>query len=690
MKITRSTLTIGLLGLALSMATMALAAQDKKGATLTEAEVWQQLSQFKFGGDERVLIAAADLVMKAGADPAKKKEVEARMAGLLETATPDAKRFLCRQLWIVGTAQSVPALAKLLVDEQLSDAARYGLERMQYPAAGAALREAAGKVKGKALVGVIDSIGGRRDAEAVSAIAPRLADADPAVAAAAAWALGRIATPEAAAALGNARAKADPKAKRVLDDAYLMAADGLAAAGKKEAAVAIYQPLCATAEPRRVRVAAMRGLAAVQPQAVVPRVVEALKSDDVRLRAMAAAVVREVSGSEAVRALADELPRLAPDTQVTVLGALAIRADAAARPAVVEAAASKEAAVKIAALKTLGAVGNQQDVAMLLAAAAAPSAGPEREAARASLVRLRGAEAALLAATEKGETAARVEAIAALAARRCTAALPAMVKLTAEKEGGIRSAAIDAVGQIGSEADVHRLVALALADPKQSQSVPSAVGNIARRTSDRNKVAAPIIGALAKADQTCKPVLVQMLSAAGGDKAVEALRSLLKDPDAEIAESVLRSLANWEDDRPAADLLEVARSSTVAARQVIALRGYIRMIGLAKERPATETLARYAEAMKLARRADETKAALAGLGEVKDAAAMKLIEPCLADEATKAEAAAAALRVARAIQGGQQAQAVEIAKKVLATTKDPNLVRQAREIAGIKDVWKRK
>jgi HEAT repeat protein len=238
----------------------ALSVFAAEGKSKPAPDIWEAAAKFKFGDDEKVLVAAAAEVQKAAGNPAAKKQVEAKLAALVENATPDAKRFACRQLWMVGTAQAVPALAKLLPDEQLSDAARYALERMQDQAAGAALRDAAGKLKGKPLVGVLDSIGGRRDPAAVPLITPLLADSDRAVAAAAAWALGRIGTSGAADALAAARAKADPQAKRGLDDAYLLAADALAAAGKRDAAAAIYRQMSDPKEPRHVRAAASRGL----------------------------------------------------------------------------------------------------------------------------------------------------------------------------------------------------------------------------------------------------------------------------------------------------------------------------------------------------------------------------------------------------------------------------------------------
>ena len=59
-----------------------------------------------------------------------------------------AKDFVCRKLAIIGTAESVPALAALLPDKDLSHMARYALERIPAPEAAKALREALAKTSG--------------------------------------------------------------------------------------------------------------------------------------------------------------------------------------------------------------------------------------------------------------------------------------------------------------------------------------------------------------------------------------------------------------------------------------------------------------------------------------------------------------------------------------------------------------
>ena len=80
------------------------------------------------------------------------------------------------------------------------------------PEAAQALRDALPKLDGALKIGVIGSLGVRRDAASVPALAALLGDADAAIAAAAACALGDIGTPDAAKALTGSQA-GRPRAK---------------------------------------------------------------------------------------------------------------------------------------------------------------------------------------------------------------------------------------------------------------------------------------------------------------------------------------------------------------------------------------------------------------------------------------------------------------------------------------------
>jgi hypothetical protein len=223
------------------------------------------LATFDWGGDAKPLAAIDAAVLAAHGDPPLTAELETRFAAVLgSSASPAAKQYVCRKLSLFGTAASVPALSGLLADKDESHMARFALERIAGPEATAALRAALGTVEGNLKVGMLSSLAARRDAASVPAIAA-LVKGDSSLAAAAAEALGLVATPEAAAALAASQAEG-VAAERVVD-ARLACADALAKAGDKAAARAIYEAIgkavgeaATTHRGRAVRMAAQRGL----------------------------------------------------------------------------------------------------------------------------------------------------------------------------------------------------------------------------------------------------------------------------------------------------------------------------------------------------------------------------------------------------------------------------------------------
>ncbi len=111
-------------------------------------------------------------------------------------ATEFAKAKACQRLAVVGDAAAVPALAGLLSDARLAHYARTALEPMSSGAADQALREALGKLDGSLLVGVINSIGVRRDPLALAGLAElRHSEEDQTVREAATAAINRIRRP---------------------------------------------------------------------------------------------------------------------------------------------------------------------------------------------------------------------------------------------------------------------------------------------------------------------------------------------------------------------------------------------------------------------------------------------------------------------------------------------------------------
>jgi len=196
---------------------------------------------------------------------------ESELIAVLKSDAPLKEKVdACRELGLVGTKDAVPALAALLGDEKLSHMARYGLEPIPDPAVDNALGDALGKLKGRPLMGVIASIGVRRNAEAVQPLARLLESSDAEVAQAAARSLGRIATPDAVALLKQALAHAPAELRPAVADACLSCAEALLARNERSEAAAIYESVGKAELPKHFHVGAAHGLLTARQAAGKP------------------------------------------------------------------------------------------------------------------------------------------------------------------------------------------------------------------------------------------------------------------------------------------------------------------------------------------------------------------------------------------------------------------------------------
>lgn len=231
------------------------------------------LKKFDWGTPISELSGIEDAVVASHHDAALRQDLEQRLiAALSGDLSNDAKGYVCRKLSVIGSPAAVPALAALLGDEANSHLARQALERISSPAAAAALRDALARLTGKLKLGVIGSLGARREASAVPTLAALLNDADTAVVRSAALALGAIGGPEAASALKQRLRSAGGNKDTVIGgaviDALLSCAESLRAVCNFAEATAIYKSLSGDGQPRLVRLAAERGLLACLDQQV--------------------------------------------------------------------------------------------------------------------------------------------------------------------------------------------------------------------------------------------------------------------------------------------------------------------------------------------------------------------------------------------------------------------------------------
>jgi HEAT repeat protein len=223
---------------------------------------FEALKACKPGDDPAVLGPIDQAVHNVHGNAAARAELEKRLAGHLGTSYSSVTRsFVCRQLAIIGSAASVPALAPLLLDDQLSVFARNALERIPGPEADKALRDAIAQARGRTKVGIINSVGVRRDARSVPILA-KAVNEEPQVAMAAAKALGEIGTTESAKALEAFHAKGANDLRLAVADAMLVCAERLVASGERSQGVKLLEALTDASQAPHVRHAANRARSA--------------------------------------------------------------------------------------------------------------------------------------------------------------------------------------------------------------------------------------------------------------------------------------------------------------------------------------------------------------------------------------------------------------------------------------------
>ena len=574
----------------------------------------------------------------------------------------------CFKLRRIGTARSVPALAALLGEERLSHAARNALAGMPCSEAGKALRQALGNSSGSMKAGLIDSLGWRREPQAIVLLTPLLSDTDTVIASATASALGRIGGKEAVAALSAAVAKTPPEVQSAVLEGLLKCAEGLRAAGGPSDAAAIYRGLFSRKCPMDVRVAAWRGLVLSDPGQRQALMTEALRGSDHPMRPAALKLIRELDDEQLIQTCVNSWDSLPADSQLAVLDA-SVKRGKKALPLVRTAVQSRHPVVQVAALEAAGVVGDAELVPVL-AERAAHGTKTQQAAARQSLSRLPGddVDPAILSLVDSPDPARCVEAINILRDRGLTIDVAGRLLLDQARSDAplVRAAALKALGDLAGAEQLADLVALLAGQQTgdQTDDVARALLATARRASAEDRAAELVLQHLTEAKAPNRATLLGVLGQLGSPAGRPALkRALRQTDDAGLREAALRALAASPDDSFVPGLLDVARTSDHVVHRVLALRAVVRLIDRGAS-PADRKVRQLRQVMRVAERAGEKRAALAALAKIQTPAALELACEQLSDASLRAEAVQATMQIGQAISGAEP-KAVATAMKAL-------------------------
>ena len=570
------------------------------------------------------------------------------------------KARACQKLTVLGAKEAVPALSALLADQKLGAYARSALEVIADPSAAQALRRAAGSLTGGALIGVVNSIGMRRDSQATPMLARMASGRDTAAAAAALAALGRIATPEAASALRRALTSPSAATRAAAADGLLASAERLLAAGNRAGAARLYEAVRRAELPGRLRSAGLRGMivaglsAQAADQAALRMLAGALRSSSLEDVRVALHAVRYLPGAAVTRVLATELRRARPDVMMLIAGALMERRDPDAFNAIEALVASESAGVRLAALGALGGSRRASSVVTLLRALEAATDEAEAAAAATSLTQTTapGADEAIVARLGQARPASTARLLGVLGQRGPAIAADAVLKLAADPDTAVRKAALSALTTLARPRDLPELVRLAsgASEDAEAEVATQAVRAAWGKLPDPGSRSAPMVSGLSAAsDIGAKRSLIRMLGQVGGLAALKAVKGALADREPAVREAAVASLCAWPDASAVPALLAVLKGSSEPAMRARALRGVISLAGaLAADmpRPSRQLIGWLSEANRtVGNDAGERRLVLSALANLRCPESLDMIRAYAADPNVKEEAQLALDRV---------------------------------------------
>ena len=600
-----------------------------------------------------VIVVGTMAAISVQADESTAKEAE--LLAVLRSDAPDAEKAIaCKGLAIHGSSSAVGELAKLLPNERLSSWGRIALEVIPGAESDEALRNAARSLKGRLQVGMINSIGVRRDAGATELLTEQLKNTDEQVASAAAVALGRIGNVSAARALRLALANASDGVRSAVAEGCVLCAENASNAGEFTVAVEIYDEVRAADVPQQRVVEATRGAILARQQNGIPLLMETLKSENKKLFQLALWTVREFPGAEIDKALAKSLKDASPARAALVIQAMSDRVDTVDLAVVLNAARNGEDIVRLSAIEALQRIGDDSCLSSLLKIAV-DEGETLSAAAEETLAVLPGesvdGEIGVMLPTASGD---RYKLLLQLVAqRRIVSEVSEVEKALDVSDASIRHAAFRALGEIVS---LNRLPVLIsqMVQPTHAEDAEiaeQALKAASVRMADREACAAELAKALSSGATDAKIKLLEIISSVGGTTALATLASSAVDESDAMQDASSRLLGKWNGVEAAPVLFDLAKKAPAEKYRVRALRGYI---GIARKfsMPEKQRAKMCENAVNSTRRPSEHKLVLDVMKLHPSVAGLRLVIAMSRKlPGLKTEASAAALVIGQKLSG---------------------------------------
>ena len=203
---------------------------------------------------------------------------------------------------------------------------------------------------------------------------------------------------------------------------------------------------------------------------------------------------------------------------------------------------------------------------------------------------------------------------------------------------------------------------------------------MAHKIAETDKQAAAVLAKLPGVkDVKVRCSLLSALGRIGDNSGLAVLRKGLGSKEVDEQSAAIRALSMWPTGEPVADLLAAAKGSKSQLHKVLALRGFVRLLGIKSDRAASETIGMYKQAMSLAPNAIEKQRVLSGLSSTMSVDALAMAAGYLEDKELFREAEVAVVRIAEGIFKEHPQESKDVLKRVISSSKSESVRNLAEE-----------
>ena len=586
---------------------------------------------------------------RGSADSERKLYAKALIKGLKFAKDNEVKAFLIRQLQLVGKDESVKTLSKYLKDKRLCEPATQALYTIGSAKVKKVLVKALGSVENQNRVTIIKALGDLRCSSASKKLLKYAESKNDKVRQTTLYALANIGDPSAETVLSRSLITASAYERNLIPSNFILYSRRMAESGNKNKTVQLCRQMIRSyASESNIAISALATLVDILGEKALDDLLNTMDTFNSQLQAGALGLAARIPGEAATAQWIKKINEVTPATKTKIVSMLGSRGDNTAIPILIESMQDSDPDVRLAAISAVTKLKKNDGVHDLLSAMKEAD-DEELAIIQKSLLTL-DTDIVVNASAETIHflpAAAQISILEIYSKRRAKTKVDVVWDLTSSEDADVRLAAISAFEKLATEKDLQKLVELLRLTENEEEiiALQKAIAVSAADIQDSDKRLNDFLKILKLFKNQKREGLFDPFALFGNPNGLELIVQLTKNKEADIQDSAIRTLANWQVFEASNHQIELVKNLDNVKHKTQLLRGYLRLTR-DSDMPDYKKVELLKEAMAAINDTKNKKLILRGLSEIISIESVKYVAFFMNAEELKTYAAMMVRRIA--------------------------------------------